>query len=93
MSQGPKYGYYPNSSKSFLIVKQHYKEYAERIFATSNIKITKEGARHLGAIIGDISFKEECPKRNTVMEKSIGNTLKDSGNSTTSCLFCMYVRI
>ena len=59
MTAGPKYGYYPKPSKSFLIVKQHYKEYTERIFAGSNIKITTEGARHLGAVLGDISFKEE----------------------------------
>ena len=39
ITEGPKYGYYPKPSKSFLIVKQHYKEYAERVFAGSNIKI------------------------------------------------------
>ena len=59
MTEGPKYGYYPKPSKSFLIVKQHYKEYAERIFAGSNIKILTEGARHLGTVLGDISFREE----------------------------------
>ena len=59
MTEGPKYGYYPKPSKWFLFVKQHYKGYAERIFAGSNIKITTEGARHLGAILSDSSFKEE----------------------------------
>ena len=32
-------------------------------------------------------------KWSAVMEKSIRNTLKDSRNSTTSCLFCLYVPI
>ena len=59
MTEGSKYGYYPKPSNSFLIVKQHYKEYAERILADSNMKITTEGARHLGAVLGDSSFKEE----------------------------------
>ena len=59
MTTGPKYGYYPKPSKSFLLVKQHYKEYAERIFALSNIMITTEGARNLGTVLGDVSFKEE----------------------------------
>ena len=49
----------PKALKSFLIIKQHYKEYAERNFAGSNIKITTQGARHLGSVHGDISFKEE----------------------------------
>ena len=56
MTEGTEYGYYPKSSKSFLIIKQHY---AERIFAGSNFKITTEGARHLGAVLDDIIFKEE----------------------------------
>ena len=59
MTEGSKYGYYPKPSKSFRIVKQYYKEYAERIFAGSNIKITTEGARNLGAVLGDGSFIEE----------------------------------
>ena len=59
MTEGPKYGYFPKPSKSFLILKQRYKEYAERIFAGNNIKITTEGARLLGPVLGDISFKEE----------------------------------
>ena len=59
MTEVPKYGNCPKPSKSFLIVKQHYKEYAERISASSNIKITTKGARHFGAVLGDISFKEE----------------------------------
>ena len=44
MTEGPKYGNCPKLSKLFLSVKQHYKEYAERVFAGSNIKITTEGA-------------------------------------------------
>ena len=59
MTEGPKYGYHPKPSKSFLIVKQYYKEYGERIFAGSNINITTEGARNLGAVLGDFSFKEK----------------------------------
>ena len=59
MTEGLKYGYYQKPSKSFLTVKQHYKEYGERIFAGNNTKITTEGARHLGAVLGDISFQKE----------------------------------
>ena len=51
LTEGPKYGQY-------LIVKQHYREYAERIFAGSNIKIPTKGARYFYAVFGDISFKE-----------------------------------
>ena len=60
MTEGPKYVYYPKPSKSFLIAKQHYKEYAKRIFTGSNIKITVERTRHLSEVLDDISFKEKC---------------------------------
>ena len=60
MTESPKYGYSPKPSKSFLIVKQHYKGYAERIFAGSNIMISTKGARHLRTVLGDISFKAKC---------------------------------
>ena len=58
-TKGPKFGYYPKSSKAFLIVNQHFKEHAERIFASSNIEIITEETAHLGVVLGDISFKEE----------------------------------
>ena len=76
MNEGPKYGYYRQPSKSILIVRQYYKEYAERIFTGSNIKITRE-ARNLCAALGDISFKEQYNSRDTVMEISVGNTFKE----------------
>ena len=93
MTEGPKYGYYLKPSKSFFFVKQHYKEYGERVFAGSNIKIT-EGTRHLGAVFGDTNFKKRIsPKRNTVIEKSVGNIFKGSRGSTKNCLFSIYVWI
>ena len=54
---GPKVGYHPNASKSFLIVKpQHYNR-AVDAFRGSDVKVTAEGQRHLGAVIGTSEFK------------------------------------
>ena len=92
MNECPKYGYYRQPSKSILIVRQYYKEYAERIFTGSNIKITRE-ARNLCAALGDISFKEQY---NTVVIQSWKYQLEillKSRNPTTGCLFCIYIRI
>ena len=41
MTEGPKYGYYPKPSKSFLIVKQYYKELVER-----NSQVAKSRSQH-----------------------------------------------
>ena len=52
MSLGPKIGYYAKASKSWLIVKPQFLEKANEIFENSGLKITTQGRRHLGAVIG-----------------------------------------
>ena len=56
---GPALGYHPNSSKSCLIVKPEYYREAKKAFADTNVKITVEGERHLGAVIGSQEFKKK----------------------------------
>ena len=56
---GPKFGYYPEASKSWLIVKPKHKGAAATVFNNSKINITTEGKRHLGAVIGSESYKEQ----------------------------------
>ena len=52
-------GYYVKPEKSWLIVKQQYLELAETTFQHSGLKITVEGKRHLGAVVGSTEFKIE----------------------------------
>ena len=54
-SIGPEYGYHPNASKSWLIVKQ---EQAKSLFNDTGVSITTEGQRYLGAALGSSSFVE-----------------------------------
>ena len=60
---GPYIGYYPNDSKSTLVVKERYLDQAISIFADTNIKITCNGTKHLGACIGDDVFKKKYVSR------------------------------
>ena len=48
---GPKYGYFPKASKSYLIVKEDKLGEAMNVFNDSNVNITIEGKRRLGAVI------------------------------------------
>ena len=59
VSLGPKIGYFAKPSKSWLIVKPQYLELALEIFHDSGLKITSQGRRHLGAVIGSNQFKAE----------------------------------
>ena len=56
---GPKFGYYPQASKSWLIVKSHTVHRAKSIFENTDIQITTSGKRHLGAVIGTLSYKNQ----------------------------------
>ena len=56
---GPKYGYYPKASKSYLIVKDEHDQKVHETFNDLDVKITTTGQRHLGAVIGSLQYKNE----------------------------------
>ena len=56
---GPKLGYFPKANKSWLIVKPEKYETAKVIFKDTNLNITNEGKRHLGAVVGTGEFRKE----------------------------------
>ena len=45
---GPGYGYFPNPSKTVLLVKPQYEREARDAFAASGVRIVTDGNRHLG---------------------------------------------
>ena len=53
---GPQYGYFPNPSKSFLLVKPDSLNSAKDLFHDSNISIVSDGARVLGVPVGTSEF-------------------------------------
>ena len=55
-------GYTAKPSKSWLIVKAEYYQQAVEKFEGTGIRITMEGKRHLGAVVGSLTFKSEYVK-------------------------------
>ena len=55
---GPEYGYFPNSSKTWLIVKEEHLGEAKQIFHETGVKISHGGKSHLGSAIGSRPFVE-----------------------------------
>lgn len=53
---GPQFGYFVNSSKTFLIVKETHLPLARSIFGDTGIQLTTEGRRYLGAALGSSDF-------------------------------------
>ena len=60
VTEGKKFGYFVNESKSWLILKREEDLIqAKETFQNSHIKITTGGQRHLGAVLGSEDFKKE----------------------------------
>ena len=53
---GAKYGYHPNQSKSWLIVKPNYLNQAQHLFNDTGILITTEGHHCLGTALREKTF-------------------------------------
>ena len=58
-SSGPLFRYYPNPSKTCLIVNLEHLRNAEAQFQGTGVEITTQGQRHLGAPLGSKSFVEK----------------------------------
>lgn len=55
-SEGPGFGYFPNPSKTCIIVKDGLHDAAISAFQGTGVSITSDGKRHLGAALGSPSF-------------------------------------
>ena len=52
------FGYNPNATKTYLVIKDKYAAVAKCAFAGTSISITTNGQRHLGAEIGPWEYTE-----------------------------------
>ena len=59
---GPEYGYLPNASKTWLIVKVERLEEAKHLCQDTEVKISYDGKSHLGSAIGSRAFVESFAK-------------------------------
>ena len=57
-SVGPRYGYFPNATKTILIVKKTVLTDARTIFGDCDIQVTAEGHHYLGGVIGTPAFEQ-----------------------------------
>ena len=53
---GPKFGYYTNASKTWLLTKREHRAKAEEVFAGTGVKITSDGRPYLGAPLGSEEY-------------------------------------
>ena len=55
-SQGPKFGYFPSATKTWLVTKEKHLSTAISSFSNTGVQVTSEGRPYLGAAIGTKEF-------------------------------------
>ena len=58
-TDGPRFGYFANPSKTWLVIKDDHHEEASAIFADSGVNITSDGRPYLGASTGSQEFMDD----------------------------------
>ena len=56
---GPKFSYFPEPAKSWLITKPETHAIGKELFKDTKVKITNSGKRFLGSVIGKFTFKKQ----------------------------------
>ncbi|KAL5467453.1 hypothetical protein EMCRGX_G031678 [Ephydatia muelleri] len=77
---GPQYGYFPNASQTWMIVKKEKFEEAQAVFEGTSVNVTQEGTRYQGATLGTRTFTE-----NFVSEKLLEWTKEIEVLSAFAC--------
>ena len=91
VNKSPLYGYFPNSSKTYLVVKEDHLDTAKDVFQDSNIQITTTGRPLLGAAIGSEEFVVSFIKEKVAVWLSELSTLASFAESTATCsILCIY---
>ena len=83
----PLYGYYPNATKTYLIVKSQFFDSAKQL---TNVQVTCHGQRRLGAIIGTQLYTEECVSKKVKKwsdEILTFTSIADNHPQSASCAF------
>ena len=89
--EGPKFGYFPNGEKTWLVVKEKDYEEATRIFATAKVQITTQGRRLLGAALGTGEFVDNFAAEKAAELQQELHTLAKKAETQPQASFCALV--
>ena len=81
----------PNGCKTWLITKQALEQTATNIFANTNVHVTTEGKKHLGAPLGSESYiKSEVSEQVKEWTEEL-NTLSEIARIHPHAAYCAYI--
>ena len=90
-NDGPDYGYFPNASKTWLIVKEGYKDEVVSTFEGTQVVITVEGQKYhrISHRKADVR-RQLCATESRHLGWPAGTILINSHHSTTCSVCCLH---
>lgn len=89
--EGPKWGYFPESSKSVLVVKSDYKEEAEAVFRDLQVKIVTSH-RFLGGVLGSQEESRKFVRENIQKWVDCVKKLGLAAQKSPQAAFCAFTK-
>lgn len=87
--QGPPLGYFPNATKTWLIVKPEHQQRAEEMFA--DVNITSEGHKYLSSFIGNAQETVKFVEKQIDEWSNDIDALVEIAESEPQLDYCAYV--
>jgi len=88
---GPSFGYHPNASKTWLVVKPDHLQEARVVFDGSGVQITAEGRPYLGAPIGSDAFCNQFIANRITSYCQEISTLANIAAAEPQCAYAAFV--
>jgi hypothetical protein len=89
IGEGPKYGYYPEAAKSYLIVAEQHRAKAEEIFEGLPVKIVP-GGRFLGGWVGSAETRHTYVKEKAAKWAAATRRLAEIGKRQPQAAFTAF---
>ena len=90
-STGPEYGYFPNSSKTWLIVKEEHLGEAKQLFHETGVKISYGGKSNLGSGIWSRRFVEYFVEKKVSKWKNELEHFSDIAMTQTQAAYTAFI--
>ena len=88
--EGPQFGYFPNSVKTWLVVKPQHLEEAIQAFHGTGVQLTTEGRPYLGIPLGTDAFKEHFTEQKFATWKAELTVLSDAARHQPHAAFAAF---
>ena len=91
LDEGPKYGYYPNATKTWLVTKDDHLMAANDIFGATGVCITSAGHPYLGTPLGSAAYSSAFLSTKVIEWVAELNCLSDIATTQPQAAYAAFI--